>query len=196
MCVCGCVCVCVCVCVFMRAPACARVVHVTPTVLPDACGYKAIMLLGLRCFRSLLWNSQEFNAMSLICDITQALTFNKASGLKRLSEVCNHTRRLYWNHRLKWCSVCDSPPCGWQWCEWYISLPLSPSALSLSVLVKMHLSKLEDLRSPQIYWRQDVLCETLAGNSCPLLTITAMPETTSNDHICQFSKYPSVGLCH
>ncbi|TMS04058.1 Cytosolic carboxypeptidase 1 [Larimichthys crocea] len=41
--------------------------------------------------------------------------------------------------------------------------------------LKMHLSKLEDLRTPQIYLRQDVLCETLGGNTCPLITITAMP---------------------
>ncbi|KAK0145927.1 Cytosolic carboxypeptidase 1 [Merluccius polli] len=60
--------------------------------------------------------------------------------------------------------------------------------------LKMHLSKLEALRSPQIYLRHDVLCETLAGNSCPLLTITAMPETTSNDHICQFRNRPVIFL--
>lgn len=41
----------------------------------------------------------------------------------------------------------------------------------------------------QIYFRQDVLCETLAGNSCPLVTITAMPESNYYEHICQFSKY-------
>lgn len=56
----------------------------------------------------------------------------------------------------------------------------------------MHLSKLEDLRTPQIYLRQDILCKTLGGNSCPLVTITAMPESNSNDHICQFSEYDSV----
>uniref|UniRef100_A0A8C5CR55 Cytosolic carboxypeptidase 1 n=1 Tax=Gadus morhua TaxID=8049 RepID=A0A8C5CR55_GADMO len=60
--------------------------------------------------------------------------------------------------------------------------------------LKMHLSKLEDLRSPQIYWRQDVLCETLAGNSCPLLTITAMPEATTNDHLCPFKNRPVIFL--
>lgn len=62
------------------------------------------------------------------------------------------------------------------------------SLLLLSLYPQMHLSKLEALRTPQIYLRQDVLCETLGGNSCPLLTITAMPESNSNDHICQFSK--------
>lgn len=59
----------------------------------------------------------------------------------------------------------------------------------------MHLAKLEALRTPQIYLRQDNLCETLGGNGCPLLTITAMPESNSNDHICQFSKLIIVGLC-
>uniref|UniRef100_A0A3Q1EY46 Cytosolic carboxypeptidase 1 n=1 Tax=Acanthochromis polyacanthus TaxID=80966 RepID=A0A3Q1EY46_9TELE len=60
--------------------------------------------------------------------------------------------------------------------------------------LKMHLSKLEALRTPQIYLRQDVLCETLGGNSCPLLTITAMPESNSNDHICQFRNRPLIFL--
>uniref|UniRef100_A0A8C6TC21 Cytosolic carboxypeptidase 1 n=1 Tax=Neogobius melanostomus TaxID=47308 RepID=A0A8C6TC21_9GOBI len=60
--------------------------------------------------------------------------------------------------------------------------------------LKMHLSKLEALRTPQIYLRQDVLCETLGGNGCPLLTITAMPESNSNDHICQFRNRPLIFL--
>uniref|UniRef100_A0A4W5KPJ3 tubulin-glutamate carboxypeptidase n=1 Tax=Hucho hucho TaxID=62062 RepID=A0A4W5KPJ3_9TELE len=60
--------------------------------------------------------------------------------------------------------------------------------------LKMHLQKLEALRTPQTYLREDVLCETLGGNSCPLLTITAMPESTSNDQICQFRNRPLVFL--
>uniref|UniRef100_A0A3B3Y2G5 Cytosolic carboxypeptidase 1 n=1 Tax=Poecilia mexicana TaxID=48701 RepID=A0A3B3Y2G5_9TELE len=60
--------------------------------------------------------------------------------------------------------------------------------------LKMHLSKLEDMRTPQIYLRQDVLCETLSGNTCPLLTITAMPESKSTDHICQFRNRPFIFL--
>uniref|UniRef100_A0A3B4VIB9 Cytosolic carboxypeptidase 1 n=1 Tax=Seriola dumerili TaxID=41447 RepID=A0A3B4VIB9_SERDU len=60
--------------------------------------------------------------------------------------------------------------------------------------LKMHLCKLEALRTPQIYLRQDVLCETLGGNSCPLLTITAMPDSNSNDHICQFRNRPLIFL--
>uniref|UniRef100_A0A6Q2ZJN4 Cytosolic carboxypeptidase 1 n=1 Tax=Esox lucius TaxID=8010 RepID=A0A6Q2ZJN4_ESOLU len=60
--------------------------------------------------------------------------------------------------------------------------------------LKMHLQKLEALRTPQVYLRQDILCETLGGNGCPLLTITAMPESTSNDQICQFRNRPLVFL--
>ncbi|XP_046872539.1 cytosolic carboxypeptidase 1 isoform X2 [Hypomesus transpacificus] len=60
--------------------------------------------------------------------------------------------------------------------------------------LKMHLAKLEALRTPQIYLRQDVLCDTLGGNPCPLLTITAMPESTSNEHICQLRNRPLVFL--
>lgn len=60
--------------------------------------------------------------------------------------------------------------------------------------LKMHLAKLEALRTPHIYLRQDVLCETLGGNTCPLLTITAMPESNSNDHICQFRNRPLIFL--
>lgn len=60
--------------------------------------------------------------------------------------------------------------------------------------LKMHLAKLESMRTPQIYMRQDVLCETLGGNACPLLTITAMPESNSNDHICQFRNRPLIFL--
>uniref|UniRef100_A0A672Q871 Cytosolic carboxypeptidase 1 n=1 Tax=Sinocyclocheilus grahami TaxID=75366 RepID=A0A672Q871_SINGR len=61
-------------------------------------------------------------------------------------------------------------------------------------MLKMHLQKLSALRTAQIYYRQDDLCETLGGNSCPLLTITAMPESSSNDHISQFKIRPVVFL--
>ncbi|KAA0713684.1 Cytosolic carboxypeptidase 1 [Triplophysa tibetana] len=60
--------------------------------------------------------------------------------------------------------------------------------------LKMHLRKLSDLRTAQIYYREDELCQTLGGNSCPLLTITAMPESSSNDHISQFRSRPVVFL--
>ncbi|KAG7481117.1 hypothetical protein MATL_G00063400 [Megalops atlanticus] len=60
--------------------------------------------------------------------------------------------------------------------------------------LKMHLQKLQAQCAPQVYFRQQVLCDTLGGNSCPLLTITAMPESSSNDHICQFRNRPYVFL--
>nr|XP_009511981.1 PREDICTED: cytosolic carboxypeptidase 1 [Phalacrocorax carbo] len=61
--------------------------------------------------------------------------------------------------------------------------------------LKMHLQKLESMHNPQqIYFRQNVLCETLAGNSCPLVTITAMPESNYYEHICQFRNRPYVFL--
>lgn len=57
-------------------------------------------------------------------------------------------------------------------------------------VMKMHLQKLESTHNPQqIYFRQDALCETLSGNNCPVVTITAMPESNYYEHICQFSKY-------
>lgn len=57
----------------------------------------------------------------------------------------------------------------------------------------MHLQKLESAHNPQqIYFRKDVLCETLSGNTCPLVTITAMPESNYYEHICQFSKSTSL----
>uniref|UniRef100_A0A9J8AVK3 Cytosolic carboxypeptidase 1 n=1 Tax=Cyprinus carpio carpio TaxID=630221 RepID=A0A9J8AVK3_CYPCA len=61
-------------------------------------------------------------------------------------------------------------------------------------MLKMHLQKLSALRTAQIYYRQDDLCETLGGNSCPLLTITAMPGSSSNDPISQFRSRPVVFL--
>ncbi|KAK7146510.1 hypothetical protein R3I93_014072 [Phoxinus phoxinus] len=61
-------------------------------------------------------------------------------------------------------------------------------------MLKMHLQKLSALSTAQIYYRQEDLCETLGGNSCPLLTITAMPESSSNDHISQFRSRPVVFL--
>uniref|UniRef100_A0A8C5EP96 Cytosolic carboxypeptidase 1 n=1 Tax=Gouania willdenowi TaxID=441366 RepID=A0A8C5EP96_GOUWI len=60
--------------------------------------------------------------------------------------------------------------------------------------LKMHLRKLEALRTPQIYLRQDVLCETLGGNVCPLITITAMPGSSSTDNIYQLRNRPLIFL--
>ncbi|XP_014644156.1 PREDICTED: cytosolic carboxypeptidase 4 [Ceratotherium simum simum] len=54
-----------------------------------------------------------------------------------------------------------------------------------------HLDILEKSVNPkQVYFRQEVLCQTLGGNSCPLVTITAMPESNSADHLEQFRKRP------
>uniref|UniRef100_UPI00063CA8B4 cytosolic carboxypeptidase 4 n=1 Tax=Odobenus rosmarus divergens TaxID=9708 RepID=UPI00063CA8B4 len=54
-----------------------------------------------------------------------------------------------------------------------------------------HLDILEKSVNPkQVYFRQDVLCQTLGGNSCPLVTITAMPESNSADHLEQFRQRP------
>lgn len=61
--------------------------------------------------------------------------------------------------------------------------------------LQMHLQKLESGHNPQqIYFRKDVLCETLSGNSCPLVTITAVPESKYHEHICQFRNRPYIFL--
>ncbi|XP_041436090.1 cytosolic carboxypeptidase 1-like isoform X2 [Xenopus laevis] len=61
--------------------------------------------------------------------------------------------------------------------------------------LKMHLQKLESLHNPQqIYFRQEVLCETLGGNGCPLITITAMPESKYYEHVYQFRNRPYIFL--
>ncbi|KAL1286733.1 AGBL1 [Ovibos moschatus] len=54
-----------------------------------------------------------------------------------------------------------------------------------------HLDILEkSVNRKQVYFRQEVLCQTLGGNSCPLVTITAMPESDSADHLEQFRQRP------
>ncbi|KFO34586.1 Cytosolic carboxypeptidase 4 [Fukomys damarensis] len=54
-----------------------------------------------------------------------------------------------------------------------------------------HLEILEKSVNPkQIYFRQDTLCQTLGGNPCPLVTITAMPESNCADHLEQFRRRP------
>uniref|UniRef100_A0A8V0Z743 tubulin-glutamate carboxypeptidase n=1 Tax=Gallus gallus TaxID=9031 RepID=A0A8V0Z743_CHICK len=58
-----------------------------------------------------------------------------------------------------------------------------------------HLDVLEQSRNPKkVYWRQQVLCQTLGGNPCPLLTITAMPESRKSDDLEQFYSRPYVFL--
>jgi len=57
----------------------------------------------------------------------------------------------------------------------------------LSFMPQTHLDILEkSVNHKQVYFRQEVLCQTLGGNSCPLVTITAMPESNSADHLEQF----------
>ncbi|TRZ20640.1 hypothetical protein HGM15179_006448, partial [Zosterops borbonicus] len=58
-----------------------------------------------------------------------------------------------------------------------------------------HLDILEQNRNPKkVYWRQQTLCQTLGGNPCPLLTITAMPESKNGDDLEQFCSRPYVFL--
>ncbi|KAM8996956.1 cytosolic carboxypeptidase 4 [Ara ararauna] len=58
-----------------------------------------------------------------------------------------------------------------------------------------HLDILERNRNPKkVYWRQQTLCQTLGGNICPLLTITAMPESKKRDDLEQFCNRPYVFL--
>uniref|UniRef100_A0A8C5UFL6 tubulin-glutamate carboxypeptidase n=1 Tax=Malurus cyaneus samueli TaxID=2593467 RepID=A0A8C5UFL6_9PASS len=58
-----------------------------------------------------------------------------------------------------------------------------------------HLDILEQNRNPKkVYWRQQTLCQTLGGNPCPLLTITAMPESKNRADLEQFCNRPYVFL--
>ncbi|XP_075711393.1 cytosolic carboxypeptidase 4 [Rhinoderma darwinii] len=46
-----------------------------------------------------------------------------------------------------------------------------------------HLQILEQSRNPQrVYFKQQTLCHTLSGNPCPIVTITAMPKSSSQSH--------------
>ncbi|KAM6119333.1 LOW QUALITY PROTEIN: cytosolic carboxypeptidase 4 [Pterocles gutturalis] len=58
-----------------------------------------------------------------------------------------------------------------------------------------HLDTLEQNRNPKkVYWRQQMLCQTLGGNPCPLLTITAMPDSKKGEDLEQFYNRPYVFL--
>lgn len=60
--------------------------------------------------------------------------------------------------------------------------------ITLSCL-QSHLDILEKTRNTKkVFFRSQTLCHTLAGNPCPLLTITAMPESESRDELEQFRK--------
>ncbi|ETE73574.1 Cytosolic carboxypeptidase 4, partial [Ophiophagus hannah] len=52
---------------------------------------------------------------------------------------------------------------------------------------KSHLDILEQTRNTKkIFFKRQTLCHTLAGNACPMLTITAMPESESRNDLEQF----------
>ncbi|XP_013931336.1 PREDICTED: cytosolic carboxypeptidase 4-like [Thamnophis sirtalis] len=52
-----------------------------------------------------------------------------------------------------------------------------------------HLDILEQTRNTKkVFFKRQTLCHTLAGNACPLLTITAMPESESRNDLEQFRK--------
>ncbi|XP_019332932.2 cytosolic carboxypeptidase 4 [Alligator mississippiensis] len=58
-----------------------------------------------------------------------------------------------------------------------------------------HLDMLAETRNPKkVFYRQQTLCQTLGGNPCPLLTITAMPESKSRNDLEQFRNRPYVVL--
>nr|XP_020819087.1 cytosolic carboxypeptidase 4 [Phascolarctos cinereus] len=54
-----------------------------------------------------------------------------------------------------------------------------------------HLDLLEtSVNRKKVYFQHQVLCQTLGGNPCPLVTITAMPESNSSDHLQQLRQRP------
>ncbi|XP_028637487.1 cytosolic carboxypeptidase 4 [Grammomys surdaster] len=54
-----------------------------------------------------------------------------------------------------------------------------------------HLEILErSIDHRKVYFRHDVICQTLGGNPCPLVTITAFPESNSAEHLEQFRCRP------
>uniref|UniRef100_A0A8D0H580 tubulin-glutamate carboxypeptidase n=1 Tax=Sphenodon punctatus TaxID=8508 RepID=A0A8D0H580_SPHPU len=58
-----------------------------------------------------------------------------------------------------------------------------------------HLDLLKQARNPKkVFFRQQTLCYTLGGNPCPLLTITAMPQSQRSDDLEQFRDRPYVVL--
>uniref|UniRef100_A0A670Y683 AGBL carboxypeptidase 1 n=1 Tax=Pseudonaja textilis TaxID=8673 RepID=A0A670Y683_PSETE len=58
-----------------------------------------------------------------------------------------------------------------------------------------HLDILEQTRNTKkIFFKRQILCYTLAGNACPLLTITAMPQSESRNDLEQFRDRPYIVL--
>ncbi|XP_038077720.1 cytosolic carboxypeptidase 1-like [Patiria miniata] len=63
-------------------------------------------------------------------------------------------------------------------------------------MMKVHLLKLEASLGEwsNIYYRNQSLCDTLGGNSCPLLTITSNPSTLDKEGVTQFRLRPYILL--
>ncbi|PIK61388.1 putative cytosolic carboxypeptidase 1 [Apostichopus japonicus] len=57
--------------------------------------------------------------------------------------------------------------------------------------LQVHISRLESSLSEfsQIYYRHDEFCETLSGNPCPLLTVTARPLSYDSEGVTQFTQH-------
>lgn len=61
--------------------------------------------------------------------------------------------------------------------------------------LKAHLNVLQKSVDPaEVYFRQQKLCDTLAGNSCPIVTITACPVSTTWKDMNQFRNRPYIVL--
>ncbi|KAG8516306.1 Cytosolic carboxypeptidase 4 [Galemys pyrenaicus] len=68
-----------------------------------------------------------------------------------------------------------------------VMMIVSVTCSSASSLLQTHLDILaKSVNRKQVYFRREVLCRTLGGNACPLVTITAMPESPGADHLEQF----------
>ncbi|MGH0160402.1 UNVERIFIED_CONTAM: hypothetical protein FKN15_059208 [Acipenser sinensis] len=60
--------------------------------------------------------------------------------------------------------------------------------------LQMHLQCLQRTLDPlKVFFQQQTLCETLAGNPCPIITITAQPPSRSWNHLHQFREYRDTG---
>ncbi|RXM32341.1 Cytosolic carboxypeptidase 1 [Acipenser ruthenus] len=69
--------------------------------------------------------------------------------------------------------------------------PIAP----LLPLFQMQLQCLQRTLDPlKVFFQQQTLCETLAGNPCPIITITAQPPSRSWNHLHQFRNRPCVLL--
>ncbi|MGH0140163.1 UNVERIFIED_CONTAM: hypothetical protein FKN15_070536 [Acipenser sinensis] len=59
--------------------------------------------------------------------------------------------------------------------------------------LQMHLQCLQRTLDPlKVFFQQQTLCETLAGNPCPIITITAQPPSRSWNHLHQFREQKQI----